>query len=459
MRSAMQQPTVGALFRAALFALALPASRAAAGGQGPTAQGTGAASCGLSAAAHAALADGASLVQLVVVRRTATLCEPPLELAADDMNLMQVSMKLPSASSEPAAAPARAAAVAGQAAGAAPGRAATAALRGRRQPELAAAVTEGADLAQLVARVGTSAVRWAVLSAAKQSIVRLAWLGMAAVLTTAFGLRLRRQHEASQLLAACAEPEPVLEAPAEEAKSPEAELEPESLQLSELPQPMRRLRYIGASYVIPLARITRCYADFLTFDIPTLPCVWPLRAVLSRPMQKGAWTKLQLTVDIIAASELPPLLTCTRAGKGACPEDCGGTGGTGSPAHESSAGVAEEEIAMHSYSEDAGDDGGGCDNMPWLKICNAGGTVVATIMRLQDGSCIVQRQDRSSWDAAVHLDADVPWIAVSKQGQEIGQAASLCRGREEHLQVDTQPDVQSPESALLLMCMLAMLAF
>jgi len=228
----------------------------------------------------------------------------------------------------------------------------------------------------------------------------------------------------------------------------------EPTELAEVPPPMRRLRNIGASYVIPRYRIARCSADSLSFDIPTLPCVWPLRAQLFRPTERGRWAKVQLTVDIIAASGLPPLLTCTRTGPPSPPEECGGTGGTGSP---------EEVAALRADDVPQSSPGGGPEEgsgSTWLNICNAGGTVVATIFRRDhDGALTVQRQDHSTWDINAHLNAETPWITVCKQGQELGQATSLGRGREEHLQLDTQPDVQSPESCVLLMCMLAVLVF
>lgn len=307
------------------------------------------------------------------------------------------------------------------------------------------------------------------MASAMAGSVKVAWLSVAAVLVAAAKFKLRHRKEMPRPEPKSSEMESVAEMKAEDAADPE--LAQEAGETSELPPPMRRLRYIGASYVVPHARVARCSADFLSFDIPTLPCVWPLRAVLMRPSPQREWAKLQLTVDIIAASGLPPLLTCTRASAMAWPRDCGDcgeTGGTGSPSSQGPADAVDE--ALDSALEDGAaggnaeapedvEDGTGGGIAPWLKVCNAAGTVVATVARRQDGSCIVQRQDRSVWDIAVHLDADMPWITVSKQGQEIGQATSLGRGREGHLQVDTQPDVQSPESAVLLMCMLAVLAF
>jgi len=234
--------------------------------------------------------------------------------------------------------------------------------------------------------------------------------------------------------------------------------EPKAVQ--NLPPPMRRLRCIGASYVVPCGHISNCSSAALSFDIPTLPCVWPLRALLSRPSPNSPWASLQLTVDIIAASGLPPLLTCTRVDSQMSDQECGGTGGTGSMSGSGLLGTAGMSLGLHRSSgprahavvED-------CLSSPWLKINNAGGAVVATIYRQQDGACMVQRQDRSVWDLLSSLDVDLPWITISKQGHEICQASSLGRGKEENIQVDTQPDVQSRESFVLLMCTLGVLAF
>merc|ERR1719284_753422 len=95
--------------------------------------------------------------------------------------------------------------------------------------------------------------------------------------------------------------------------------------LPDPPAPMPRLRTIGASYVVPIECIKNATGTTLSFDIPILPPVWPLRAVLTRATPQSAWTKIDLTVDAIAAAELPPLLSCMGCSPSGCP------GGTASP--------------------------------------------------------------------------------------------------------------------------------
>jgi len=298
---------------------------------------------------------------------------------------------------------------------------------------------------------------WNAIAAASQE-KQLAALCMVLGLLVAALRRLRSQCQAEKAALPLAGEPCLEESHRAEVKQDDPDPGQEPTELLEMPPPMRRLRYIGASYVVPRERVERCTSETLSFDVPTLPCVWPLRAQLSRPEPAAPWARLQLTVDIIAASGLPPLLTCTRTEAMARPEECGGTGGTGSPMNEAAAmpGLGAWDEARPGEGAEEGEEGEAC---PWLKICNAGGTVVATIRRRRDGNCLVQLQDRTTWDLAAHLEGVAPGITFSKQGQEICQATSLGCGREEHIQVDTQPDVQSPESCVLLVCTIAVLAF
>mmetsp|Transcript_49185 Transcript_49185/g.157271 ORF Transcript_49185/g.157271 Transcript_49185/m.157271 type:complete len:449 (-) Transcript_49185:116-1462(-) len=316
---------------------------------------------------------------------------------------------------------------------------------------------------------------------------RVVWLSVAALAVVLLKVKWRDRGEAWNSAAPCSELESFTEKlrDCKEILEPELPQEQQPTRLVKVPSPTRRLRHIGASFVIPFRSIKRCSTEVLSFDIPMLPCVWPLHAVLMRSGQEGPWVKIELTVDIFLASGLPPLLSCSVAAAAAPAEGCGGTGGTGSCTPEGSlnarrpllalgtkdctatardSGVVTNEaehtndgIVAHDGSCGGSSDGSG--KCPWLKIHNGSGALVASIMPLQEGICIVQRQDTSSWDIAVHLGDQKPWMTVSKGGREISQATSLGSGTEEHLQVDTQPDTQSPESALLLMCMLAILVF
>lgn len=238
--------------------------------------------------------------------------------------------------------------------------------------------------------------------------------------------------------------------------------------LPDLPAPVPRLRTIGASYVVPFGCIKSATGTTLSFDIPTLPAVWPLRAVLTRATPQSPWSQIDLTVDVIAAAELPPLLSCTvcsPSGDDAhqkCSETTGGTGSTTAPGS-----LADADVEPCSQ---------------WLAIRNSGGAILASVMPKEKDptNFTLQRQshDRMSWDIDVHLEAEEPWVVVSRLGQEIGQATSLgCRrgppqGEDsddseaedseeprQHLQIDTQPETQTPESLLLLMCFLAMVSF
>jgi hypothetical protein len=233
--------------------------------------------------------------------------------------------------------------------------------------------------------------------------------------------------------------------------------------LPDLPAPVPRLRTIGASYVVPIGCIRNATGTTLSFDIPTLPAVWPLRAVLTRATPQSAWTKIDLTVDVIAAAELPPLLSCTVCSPSGeahqkCSETTGGTGGTTTP------GKADEGVVPCSQ---------------WLAIRNSGGAILASVMPKEKDptKCVLQRQshDRVSWDVDIRLDEREPSVVISRLGQEIGQASSLayCKSQppsedsdssddeevQQHLQFDTQPETQTPESLLLLMCFLAMVSF
>merc|ERR1719291_1576483 len=115
--------------------------------------------------------------------------------------------------------------------------------------------------------------------------------------------------------------------------------------LPDLPAPEPRLRATGASYVVPIGCIKNATGTMLSFRIPTLPAVWPLRAVLTRASPQSAWTKIDLTVDVIAAAELPPLLSCTVCAPFGevhqqCSETTGGTGGTTALDSQSDIGIA-----------------------------------------------------------------------------------------------------------------------
>jgi len=233
-----------------------------------------------------------------------------------------------------------------------------------------------------------------------------------------------------------------------------------------LPAPVPRLRSVGASYVVPLGCIRSARGTTLSFDIPSLPAAWPLRAVLTRASPLSGWERIDLTVDVIAAAELPPLLSCTVcAPLGEVHRQCGeATGGTGGTA------------ALGGQSDD-----GTVPCSQWLAIRNSGGAILASIMpREKDPArCVLQRQCHDwapPWDVDVRLDEREPLVVVSRLGREIGQATSLGyrtsqppsedsdasdddEEMQQYFQFDTQPETQTPESILLLMCLLATVSF
>mmetsp|Transcript_40689 Transcript_40689/g.109975 ORF Transcript_40689/g.109975 Transcript_40689/m.109975 type:complete len:432 (-) Transcript_40689:104-1399(-) len=218
--------------------------------------------------------------------------------------------------------------------------------------------------------------------------------------------------------------------------------------LCEMPNPIIRLPSVGASYVVPRERVANSSAKLLVFDIPTLPFAGPLCAHLSRPCPWGPWTEIKLTMDVIAASGLPRLL-CTRSDTVMPLEEIGGDGVRGFLMDEAAITPCTEDLLADESEEDEA----AC---PWLTIYNAEGIVVAMICRRRNGSIGVQHRDCSAWDMEVDINCRAPSITVSKQGQELSHATSF---RDKHLQVDTQAELQSPESVLLLMCTLAVLTF
>lgn len=219
--------------------------------------------------------------------------------------------------------------------------------------------------------------------------------------------------------------------------------------LPQVPLPSRRLRHIGASFVIPHERIRSCSTstDVFSFDVPMVPCIWPLHAIFSRKELGSSWEKVELTVDIIKASGLPPLLSCSNSGS-YFSEGCEGTGGTGG------SGVDRKDGSCGSCS--------GLESR--FEICSGSGVPTASLIVTRDGEGgnygTVLRPDGASWTLEAHLQDSKPSMVVMKGGKEICQATSLGSDEEEdYLQVDTQPDTQSPESAVLLMSLLVMLAF
>mmetsp|Transcript_2079 Transcript_2079/g.4415 ORF Transcript_2079/g.4415 Transcript_2079/m.4415 type:complete len:435 (-) Transcript_2079:28-1332(-) len=198
------------------------------------------------------------------------------------------------------------------------------------------------------------------------------------------------------------------------------------------PAPAPRLSHCGTSFVVPLTRIASGGAGGVSqafaFDIPAWPAVWPFRAILTPAVtgSDGRWAALELTVDVIAANGLPPLFTCAA---------------------------------------EAGSDG-----TDGLRIFDGSGTAVAMLGPLKEGACRLFRDGTTAWEVEVRLEGTIRWLVVRRGMQEIAiatrmgperhpGAAEAGAGHEEYLQVDAEPGPSSPESTLLLMSLLATLAF
>mmetsp|Transcript_89961 Transcript_89961/g.241261 ORF Transcript_89961/g.241261 Transcript_89961/m.241261 type:complete len:471 (+) Transcript_89961:130-1542(+) len=172
------------------------------------------------------------------------------------------------------------------------------------------------------------------------------------------------------------------------------------------PAPVPRLRTLGASYAVPIGCIKNATGTMLNFNVPILPPVWPLRAVLTRATPQSAWTKVDLTVDVIAVADLPALLSCLGCSPSGtqCGDASGCTGGTTSPGGRSGEGVEP------------------CSQ--WLAVRSCGGAILAstTPMAQDPARCTLQLQshDRVSWDVNMCCDDREHSVVISRLGQGTG---------------------------------------
>jgi len=213
------------------------------------------------------------------------------------------------------------------------------------------------------------------------------------------------------------------------------------------PPPRPRLQVVGAKFTVGDTLLTGSRGPTLSVDLPSTPACWPLRAVLSRPDEDGPWTSLELTVDIPAACELPPLIACSLVSclphTGGTPFRCFDTRQPQVSPADSMGGTGAPEVAA--------------DGSPWFFMHNGGGCLLASISRTGSG-CEVRHQNGLFWEVELHdveADDDEPWLVVSRLGQPIGQASRFQRQGETTLRLETLPEAKSPDSALLLTCMLA----
>lgn len=229
-----------------------------------------------------------------------------------------------------------------------------------------------------------------------------------------------------------------------------------------------RLSHVGTSFVVPWSRTHRSKSSSLSVGVAVVPAVWPLRASFSRPATEAVWSKIELTVDVIDAAGLPPLLFCTRFGASPRPSTAC-TGGTGATGDAPSGGAADLEQLVRTASE---------RRSPWLEVRGGSGSLAAVVVKESVGRCTIQRPGHASLEVEMHLEGTERWIAIRRRGQDVGLATRLSGDKlallsaggevgeampsteeEESVQIDTQPDTSSPESVLLLLCMLAMLVF
>lgn len=232
----------------------------------------------------------------------------------------------------------------------------------------------------------------------------------------------------------------------------------------ETPKPFE----VGTSFMVPLSRIAGCKGGNLSVGIPVKPAKWPLRALFSRPSDGGAdapWAKFELTVEIIDAAGLPPLLCCERLALHSGPlnapaahPETGGTHQRAGSRDGGDTGSAAGLEAMAAGVDAAGDNGGSS----CFEVRGGSGTVTATLVEGAPGSWTIQRPGRPCWQVARREVIEGILLTAFCQGEEVALATRQPCGAhghdDDHVQVDTLMDISSPDSLLLFCCMLALLA-
>eukprot|EP00421_Protoceratium_reticulatum_P011564 CAMPEP_0168399538 /NCGR_PEP_ID=MMETSP0228-20121227/22137_1 /TAXON_ID=133427 /ORGANISM="Protoceratium reticulatum, Strain CCCM 535 (=CCMP 1889)" /LENGTH=381 /DNA_ID=CAMNT_0008413057 /DNA_START=77 /DNA_END=1222 /DNA_ORIENTATION=- len=298
----------------------------------------------------------------------------------------------------------------------------------------------------LVKAIRAGSIAWQIRDA------KAVWLSAAALVLVLGRLRWPERKDGPPPGATCAEFAPAAQADVESGQQgPCPEVQgpgPHSAETPDLPR-------VGASYVVPYPRAHQRSDRVVGFDVPVSPSTWPFHAIFTREAPKGPWTKIELTVDIIMAAGLPPLLSCVPLDLDV--PECGETGSTQGGGQGT---FFPGDPADDLYSVDDGSCGGSStvDMVPWLVITNSSGMQVASIPQIHEEKCIIHRHDGLAWVLKVSYCAK-PSVTVWKSGTAICQAVSVGQDEVEHVQVDTVPETQSTDSAVLLMCVLAVLAF
>jgi len=224
----------------------------------------------------------------------------------------------------------------------------------------------------------------------------------------------------------------------------------------------------NTSFTVPLGPLKQRRAassEEVLFDINVVPAVWPLCGCLTQAPRGNSspgetdyditWKKFELTVDVIAAAGLPPLLSCVCTSSNPKGSTCSQSGNPNNI--QSSTGSIDDHIGS------------------WVKIYHGNGILAATISHEERGFCVIER-----WGAAPDGSNDC-WYLNSRAGDGdghmvsiaradktvIGQGVAMRRGdlseceddSAEYLQVDTILQTRAPESIILLMCICATMAF
>jgi hypothetical protein len=237
-------------------------------------------------------------------------------------------------------------------------------------------------------------------------------------------------------------------------------------QILRLPQPSPRLRQVGTSFTVPLNRITTCKGGSLSVDIPVAPAVWPLRALFSRSQDAGTcggdapWTRFELTVDIIDAAGLPPLLCCERRFPSPGPPRSAAdaeTGGTVQPRRGTV--VGGDTGGLEATGSSA------CGDIETLQLClevrGGGGAVSALLSETAAGKWTVHRPGYGNWTVARREVSEGILFTAYNCGEEVALATRHQCGsgsvEDDCVQVDTLTDTSSPDSLLLFCCILSLL--
>lgn len=192
----------------------------------------------------------------------------------------------------------------------------------------------------------------------------------------------------------------------------------------------------GASFTVPHTQIQTCTKEDLSFDIGMSTGTWPLRACLHRFASDGPWGKIDLTMDIAVAADVPPLLSCSSL-----PSDL----------DTSRLSVTAQDDKVCTRGVDGLDDGR--DACPRLVFHDSARNLVGAICQGPGGQLTLQRKGQPV--LSIEAAPDGSMISISRSGVPVAVAV----GGDESFELSVEPSSRSPESAVLLMAVLALLVF